>query len=89
MPFSKRIPRAERDRRLVVQLPPVVEAASRSMVCPLVKPPYGVLSAVNLDRGDLVWQVPRGDTPDAVRNHPALKDSTFPRPVSKAASDSW
>src|SRR5947208_11386736 len=36
---------------------------------PIVKPPYGVLSAINLDRGDLVWQVPHGDTPDNVRNH--------------------
>jgi quinoprotein glucose dehydrogenase len=39
----------------------------------LVKPPYGVISAINLDRGDLQWQVPYGETPDAVRNHPALK----------------
>ena len=37
---------------------------------PLVKPPYGVLSAINLDRGELVWQVPHGDTPDVVRNFP-------------------
>jgi quinoprotein glucose dehydrogenase len=45
----------------------------------LVKPPYGVLSAINLDRGDLVWQVAHGDTPDAVRNHPALKGLTIPK----------
>jgi quinoprotein glucose dehydrogenase len=45
----------------------------------LVKPPYGVLSAINLDRGDLVWQVPHGDTPDVVRNHPALKGLTIPK----------
>jgi quinoprotein glucose dehydrogenase len=32
-----------------------------------------VLSAVNLDKGELAWQVPHGDTPDAVRNNPALK----------------
>ena len=38
-----------------------------------MKPPYGVLAAINLDRGELVWQVPHGETPDAVRNHPALK----------------
>src|SRR3984957_18238335 len=43
----------------------------------LVKPPYGVLSAINLDRGELVWQVPHGDTPDVVRNHPALKGLTI------------
>jgi quinoprotein glucose dehydrogenase len=45
----------------------------------LVKPPYGVLSAINLDRGELVWQVPHGDTPDSVRNHPALKGLNIPK----------
>jgi quinoprotein glucose dehydrogenase len=45
----------------------------------IVKPPYGVVSAINLDRGDLVWQVPHGDTPDAVRNHPALKGLNIPK----------
>jgi quinoprotein glucose dehydrogenase len=45
----------------------------------LVKPPYGVLSAVNLDKGDLMWQVPHGDTPDAVRNNPALKGMNIPK----------
>jgi quinoprotein glucose dehydrogenase len=44
----------------------------------LVKPPYGVVSAVNLDRGELVWQVPYGETPDVVRNHPALKGMSIP-----------
>jgi quinoprotein glucose dehydrogenase len=46
---------------------------------PLVKPPYGVLNAINLDRGELVWQVPHGDTPDNVRNHPALQGLTIPK----------
>ena len=46
---------------------------------PLVKPPYGLLSAINLDRGELVWQVPHGDTPDNVRNHPALKALNVPK----------
>jgi quinoprotein glucose dehydrogenase len=44
---------------------------------PILKPPYGVLSAINVDRGDLLWQVPHGDTPDAIRNHPALKGLTI------------
>jgi len=39
----------------------------------IVKPPYAVISAINLDKGDITWQVPYGDTPDAVRNAPALK----------------
>ena len=45
----------------------------------VVKPPYGVVSAINLDRGDLVWQVPHGDTPDQVRNHPALRGLNIPK----------
>ncbi len=44
----------------------------------ILKPPYGTLSAVNLDRGEIVWQVPHGDTPDNVRNHPALKGLNIP-----------
>src|SRR5205085_6867609 len=39
----------------------------------IVKPPYGVITAVNLDKGDIQWQVPYAETPDNVRNHPALK----------------
>jgi glucose dehydrogenase len=46
---------------------------------PIVKPPYGVLSAINLDRGDLVWQVPHGDTPDNIRNHPLLSGKNLPK----------
>jgi quinoprotein glucose dehydrogenase len=46
---------------------------------PLLKPPYGVLNAINLDRGELVWQVPHGDTPDAVRNSPALRGMNIPK----------
>ena len=46
---------------------------------PIMKPPYGVLAAVQLDRGELLWQVPHGDTPDGVKNHPALKGLTIPK----------
>ena len=46
---------------------------------PLVKPPYGLLSAINLDRGEMVWQVPHGDTPDSIRINPALKGLNIPK----------
>jgi quinoprotein glucose dehydrogenase len=46
---------------------------------PIMKPPYGVLAAIHLDRGELLWQVPHGDTPDGVRNHPALKGLKMPK----------
>ena len=46
---------------------------------PLVKPPYGTISAINLDRGEIVWQIAHGETPDVVRNHPVLKGLNIPR----------
>ena len=46
---------------------------------PIVKPPYGILSAISLDRGEILWQAPHGDTPDNVRNHPALKGLEIPK----------
>ena len=46
---------------------------------PIVKPPYGVLSAINLDRGELMWSVAHGDTPDSIRNNPALKGLNIPK----------
>ena len=46
---------------------------------PLIKPPYATISAINLDKGDIVWQVAHGDTPNNVRNSPALKGLDIPR----------
>jgi quinoprotein glucose dehydrogenase len=45
----------------------------------IVKPPYGVIVAINMDKGDLLWSVPHGDTPDGVRNHAALRGVTVPK----------
>jgi glucose dehydrogenase len=45
----------------------------------IVKPPYGALSAIDLEKGALKWRVPHGDTPDAVRNHPLLKGMNIPK----------
>jgi quinoprotein glucose dehydrogenase len=46
---------------------------------PLIKPPYNSISAINLDRGEITWQIAHGDTPDNIRNHPALKGLNIPR----------
>ena len=45
---------------------------------PLLKPPYGHISAINMDKGEIVWQVAHGETPDFIRNHPALKGLNIP-----------
>jgi quinoprotein glucose dehydrogenase len=46
---------------------------------PLLKPPYGLLNAIDLDKGEIKWQVPHGDTPDTVRNSPILKGMNIPK----------
>lgn len=46
---------------------------------PFVKPPWGRITAIDLNKGEIVWQVAHGETPDNVRNHPALKGVTIPR----------
>ena len=46
---------------------------------PIVKPPYGVISAIDLNNGTLKFQVPHGDTPDAIRNHPLLRGMNIPK----------
>jgi quinoprotein glucose dehydrogenase len=46
---------------------------------PLLKPPDGSITATDLNKGEIVWKVAHGDTPDAVKNHPALKGLNIPR----------
>jgi quinoprotein glucose dehydrogenase len=40
---------------------------------PLIKPPWGRITAINMNTGDHVWMIANGDAPAAVKNHPALK----------------
>src|ERR1700681_904673 len=45
----------------------------------IIKPPYSTISAIDLDTGEIKWQIPHGETPDYVRNNPALKGIDVPR----------
>jgi len=58
--------------------PPAAAGALTIQGLSILKPPYAVISAINLDRGDLQWQVPYGETPDVVRNSPALRGMNIP-----------
>ena len=46
---------------------------------PILKPPYGVLTAIDLNTGSILFKVPHGDTPDNVRNSPVLKGIDIPK----------
>jgi quinoprotein glucose dehydrogenase len=52
---------------------------------PLIKPPYGTISAINLDKGKIVWQIPHGETPDLIRNNSALKGVN----ISRTGQETW
>ena len=57
------------------------EGATRIVVdnLPIVKPPWGRISAIDLNKGEILWQTAHGETADEVKNHPALKGVTIPR----------
>ena len=62
--------------------PPGVAPRDRSLNIrglPLVKPPWGRISAIDLKTGDIIWQIAHGETPDNVREHPDLQGVTIPR----------
>jgi quinoprotein glucose dehydrogenase len=40
---------------------------------PLVKPPWGRITAIDLNTGDHLWMIANGEAPDYVKNHPAMK----------------
>ena len=46
---------------------------------PLIKPPWGRITAIDLNSGDHLWMVPNGETPDCVKNHPALSGLEIPK----------
>jgi quinoprotein glucose dehydrogenase len=46
---------------------------------PLIKPPYGRITAIDLNKGVIGWQIAHGETPDTVKAHPALKGVNIPR----------
>jgi len=53
---------------------------------PMVKPPYGLLTAMSVDKGEIMWQVPHGDTPDNIRNHPLLAGKNIPKTGQQGTS---
>ena len=62
--------------------PAGVPARDRSLTIrglPLIKPPWGRITALDLKTGDMLWQVAHGETPDNVREHPELQGVEIPR----------
>src|SRR5581483_895599 len=52
----------------------------------IVKPPYGVVAAIDVNKGTLLWQVPDGDTPDNVRATLQQLGVNYPEPTGQGGS---
>ena len=59
--------------------PPGAATALRVQGLPLVKPPYGSIVAIDMNEGEILWRIANAETPDNIRNHPALKGLNIPR----------
>ena len=46
---------------------------------PLIKPPYGRVTAIDMNTGDHVWMAAIGGTPENIKNHKMLQGVTIPR----------
>ena len=60
------------------EIPPA-QAALNVDGIPLVKPPWGRITAIDLTRGEILWQIAHGATADNIRNHPLLEGVSVPR----------
>ncbi len=58
---------------------PIVQGLLTIGGLPLGKPPYGRITAIDLRKGELLWQTAHGETPDFIKNNPLLKGVTIPR----------
>lgn len=45
----------------------------------IVKPPYGRITAIDMNSGDHLWMIANADTPDRIANHPLLEGVDLPR----------
>lgn len=45
---------------------------------PVVKPPYGRITAIDMNRGEHLWQIANGPTPQEIAEHPALAGLDIP-----------
>ena len=45
----------------------------------LVKPPYGRITAIDMNSGEHLWMIANADTPERLTNHPLLQGVELPR----------
>jgi quinoprotein glucose dehydrogenase len=53
---------------------------------PIWKPPYSRIVAIDMNTGEFLWEMPNGDTPERIKNHPALKGLELPNTGQTSAA---
>ena len=48
------------------------DASTNIQGFPMIKPPWGRITGINMNTGDIAWQIPHGEAPDDIRNHEVL-----------------
>ncbi len=46
---------------------------------PMIKPPWGRITAIDMNTGEHAWQIPHGEAPDNIQNHPLLEGADIGR----------
>ena len=54
-------------------------SAPTALGLPLVKPPWGRITAIDMTTGQHAWMIANADTPEYVAEHPDLKGVNIPR----------
>ncbi len=86
-PFLARVAAAEPGEGDADYLPNFASTLSVAGGLPILKPPYGTITAIDLNTGDHLWQRPFGDD-SAIREHPALAGLDLP-PHGRHAAEPW
>ncbi|MEM9530135.1 MAG: PQQ-binding-like beta-propeller repeat protein [Pseudomonadota bacterium] len=55
------------------------QAPPRPFGLPLAHPPWGTITAIDMNSGEQLWQIANGDTPASIKNHPKLQGVDLPR----------
>ena len=48
------------------------DAATNIQGFPMIKPPWGRITGIDMNTGDIAWQIPHGEAPDNIQNHELL-----------------
>jgi quinoprotein glucose dehydrogenase len=59
-------------------------AASSLRGLPVISPPYAVVAAIDLNKGEIAWRSALGEGPASIRNNPLLKGVTLPDRLGNA-----